>query len=101
MSVEIRHLLSSDLSLMRELISVFGEAFGERDTYGAHPPSDGYLERLLGGESFIALAAMKNGAVVGGLAAYELTKFEMERSEIYIYDLAVLDGIGAKESPRH
>jgi aminoglycoside 3-N-acetyltransferase I len=27
--------------------------------------------------------------VVGGLAAYELEKFEQERSEIYIYDLAV------------
>ena len=32
---------------------------------------------------------MKGGAVVGGLAAYELQKFERERSEIYIYDLAV------------
>jgi aminoglycoside 3-N-acetyltransferase I len=27
--------------------------------------------------------------VVGGIAAYELKKFEQERSEIYIYDLAV------------
>jgi len=27
--------------------------------------------------------------VVGGIAAYELRKFEQERSEIYIYDLAV------------
>ena len=26
---------------------------------------------------------------MGGLAAYELHKFEQERSEIYIYDLAV------------
>jgi aminoglycoside 3-N-acetyltransferase I len=34
---------------------------------------------------------MDEGAVVGGLAAYELRKFEQERSEIYIYDLAVAD----------
>ena len=27
--------------------------------------------------------------MIGGLAAYELVKFEMERSEFYIYDLAV------------
>jgi aminoglycoside 3-N-acetyltransferase I len=27
--------------------------------------------------------------VVGGLAAYELKKFEQARSEVYIYDLAV------------
>ena len=29
-------------------------------------------------------------SVVGALAAYELQKFEQARSEIYIYDLAVL-----------
>jgi aminoglycoside 3-N-acetyltransferase I len=44
---------------------------------------------LLSSDYFIALAALKNGAVVGGLTAYELQKFEQERSEIYIYDLAV------------
>lgn len=32
---------------------------------------------------------MEGGDVVGGIAAYELQKFEQERSEIYIYDLAV------------
>ena len=42
-----------------------------------------------GGDNFIALAATANGDVVGGLAAYVLQKFEQERSEIYIYDLAV------------
>ena len=30
--------------------------------------------------------------MVGGLAAYELKKFEQERSEIYLYDLAVAEG---------
>jgi aminoglycoside 3-N-acetyltransferase I len=29
--------------------------------------------------------------VVGGLAAYVLDKFEQERSEIYVYDLAVAE----------
>jgi aminoglycoside 3-N-acetyltransferase I len=48
-----------------------------------------YLKGLLGSSHFIALAALKDGAVVGGLAAYQLQKFEQERSEIYIYDLAV------------
>ena len=32
---------------------------------------------------------MNGDEVVGGIAAYELRKFEQERSEIYIYDLAV------------
>ena len=35
------------------------------------------------------LVAIVGGAVVGGLVAYELEKFEQPRSEIYIYDLAV------------
>ena len=32
---------------------------------------------------------MHEDNVIGGLAAYELRKFEQKRSEIYIYDLAV------------
>jgi aminoglycoside 3-N-acetyltransferase I len=35
---------------------------------------------------------VKGGEVVGGIAAYELKKFEQERSAIYIYDLAVAVG---------
>lgn len=59
------------------------------DTYSGNRPPAAYLRRLLGGDTFIALAALKSGEVVGGLAAYELHKFEQQRSEIYIYDLAV------------
>lgn len=44
---------------------------------------------MLGDSHFIALVALREGLVVGGLAAYELVKFEQERSEVYIYDLAV------------
>ncbi|WP_280139622.1 AAC(3)-I family aminoglycoside N-acetyltransferase [Paramesorhizobium deserti] len=84
------HALSArDIRLFRGLLAIFGEAFGEKDTYVAAQPEDGYLRELLGGDQFIALAALQDGAVIGGLAAYELKKFERERSEIYIYDLAV------------
>ena len=85
----ICQLSANDLALVEELLTVFGEAFDEVDTYSSSRPSDDYLKRLLGSDYFIAIAALKNGAVVGGLAAYELQKFEQERSEIYIYDLAV------------
>lgn len=85
----IRRLTPGDVRLLEEMCTVFGEAFDDVDTYGAARPGAAYLERLLGGEQFIALAALRDGAVVGGLAAYELVKFERERSEIYIYDLAV------------
>jgi len=84
-----RHLSASDLAIMKGLLAMFGEAFGEPDTYQGAVPSDDYLGRLLGKPHFIALAALRGDEVVGGLAAYELEKFERARSEIYIYDLAV------------
>lgn len=33
--------------------------------------------------------AMRDDTVIGGLAGYALKKFEQERKEYYIYDLAV------------
>lgn len=89
MPLVIRHLTPDDIALMEALSAMFGEAFNDLKTYTGNPPSAGYLRRLLGGGSFIALAASKNDQVVGGIAAYELRKFEQERSEVYIYDLAV------------
>jgi aminoglycoside 3-N-acetyltransferase I len=87
--LKIHLLTANDLTLMDGLLRTFGEAFDEMDTYTAHRPSDDYLRTLLGRDEFIALVAVKAGEVVGAIAAYELTKFEQERSEIYIYDLAV------------
>jgi aminoglycoside 3-N-acetyltransferase I len=87
--MSIRQLTAHDLALMNDLLTAFGEAFGEVDTYSASRPSDTYLQQLLSNNYFIALVALKNGSVVGGIAAYELHKFEQARSEIYIYDLAV------------
>lgn len=89
MSLRIQQLTPDDLALMEALLVTFGAAFDDLGTYTKNPPSSGYLRQLLGGDSFIALAAVKQEEVVGGIAAYELRKFEQERSEIYIYDLAV------------
>jgi aminoglycoside 3-N-acetyltransferase I len=86
---EIRLLGAGDVGLMYELLTVFGEAFDEVETYGAARPGRAYLQRLLAGDTFIALVALVDGAVVGGLAGYALPKFERERTEIFIYDLAV------------
>ncbi len=88
-SCSIRQLCGNDSALMHGLLDMFGKAFNEEDTFGAQRPSDAYLRQLLDGDIFVALAALKAGQVVGGLAAYELKKFEQVRSELYIYDLAV------------
>jgi aminoglycoside 3-N-acetyltransferase I len=86
---DIRVLRRGDIAPMRAMLAMFGRAFGETDTYGAHPPDDAYLERLLASDTFVAIAALSGDEVVGGLAGYLLPKFEQARSEFYIYDLAV------------
>jgi aminoglycoside 3-N-acetyltransferase I len=74
---------------MRKLNELFAEAFDDRESYSAAPPTDAYLEDLLAKEHVIALTASDGDKVAGGLVAYELAKFERARREIYIYDLAV------------
>lgn len=81
----------ADLRSLRELMKVFGDAFGEPETFESAKPSDEYFNSLLKSEMFIPVVAIADGKVVGGLAAYVLKKYEQERSEIYIYDLAVLE----------
>ena len=82
---------TAELNALKELLRVFGEAFEDIETYQGTVPSDEYLESLLQSDNFIAVVALADDKVVGGLAAYVLKKFEQERSEIYIYDLAVLE----------
>lgn len=89
MSLSVKQITQDDLSLMDALLATFGDAFDDVEGYTRNRPSAGYLRRLLGSDYFIALVALKNDEVIGGIAAYELRKFEQERSEIYIYDLAV------------
>lgn len=89
MTPDIRTLGTGDVALMRRMLVMFGEAFDDPATYGDAPPSDAYLQGLLADLTFIAIAAVRGDEVHGGLAAYVLRKFERERSEIYLYDLAV------------
>jgi aminoglycoside 3-N-acetyltransferase I len=90
MTYTFQHLTTADVALLKALLGVFGTAFEDTVAYGSNVPSDEYLSRLLGKEHFIAVVAMADGVVIGGLAAYQLDKFEQDRREIYIYDLAVL-----------
>lgn len=86
---DIRILGAGDAALMADMNALFARVFDDPGSYASAPPGTLYLARLLRGESFIAVAALDDGAVVGGLAAYILPKFEQARNEVYIYDLAV------------
>jgi aminoglycoside 3-N-acetyltransferase I len=81
---------SSDISSFKSLLKLFGKVFEQPEIYHYAVPSDNYLAEFLGDTRHIVLIAISNGGiVVGGLVAYELKKFEKERSEIFVYDLAV------------
>jgi aminoglycoside 3-N-acetyltransferase I len=85
----IHQVTTGESVLFRGLVDLFGSVFEDKETYCGAQPSDAYIGSLLQCETFIALVALQGTRVIGGLAAYELKKFERERSEIYIYDLAV------------
>jgi aminoglycoside 3-N-acetyltransferase I len=89
-TAEIVHLAPADTALFAGMLDVFADAFDDADSYSGARPDAAYVQGLLGERSFIAVVAVDGAAVVGALAAYELRKFEQARSEIYIYDLAVL-----------
>jgi len=88
-SFDVRVLRPGSAGALRDMLTMFGRAFAEMETYTARQPGDDYLEGLLASSTFISLAAVADGRVIGGIAAYVLPKFEQVRSEIYIYDLAV------------
>ncbi len=81
----------ADIALLRKLNALFGEAFGEVETYAAEPPDDAWLKSLLAKEHVVVLAALEGEALLGGLVAYELDKLERARREVYLYDLAVAE----------
>ena len=89
MDYTLAHLTPSDLTSLKDLLRVFGEAFDDVETYQGAVPPDDYLRELLATPYFIVVVARRGDGVIGGLAAYELRKFERDRREIYIYDLAV------------
>ncbi len=85
----ILQLTSHDVLSLQELNVLFGDVF-EMDEYSIQVPSEAYLENFLSNSNHIVLVAKtEEGTIIGGLVAYVLPKFEQQRSEMYIYDLAV------------
>ena len=87
-TVSVERLGPVNLAEIQEANRLFAEVFGEEGYHGPLP-GEVHLRRVLEDEKFVPLVARIDGAMVGALAAYELVKFEAERSEFYIYDLAV------------
>ena len=91
MRAAIVRLGPADIDRVRALNTMFGKAFEDPDSYAKAPPGEAYVQQILGRDEVIALAAIEEDEVIGGLVAYVLPMLEQERSEIYIYDLAVAE----------
>jgi aminoglycoside 3-N-acetyltransferase I len=94
---QIIKLAKNDLSTFQKLIDLLNEVFDEYHSIA----SDAHLEELLKKSEFHAFAVIANNKVVAGLTAYELQKYYNDKSELYIYDIAVKTefqnlGIGKK-----
>lgn len=86
----IHRLGSGDDGWFDEMLDLFADAFDDYQNYASSRPGRTYRARLLARDEVVALVARgENGAVIGAAVAYELPKFEQERSEMYLYDIAV------------
>jgi len=85
MTIEIKHLTKEDLSKFTSLINLFNMVFEEESKIGSEANS----LQLLNNKYFVALVALVENEVVGGLTAYELPMYYSNSSEIFLYDLAV------------
>lgn len=86
-----RRIAPGDLAGFRAVNRVFALGFDEPENYANAAPDDDWVARWLANPDHVALLAERGSEPVGALAAYVLPKFEQARSEIYIYDIAVLE----------
>ena len=90
--IRVRRLGPGDTGAAARLNELYADVFADDATYRARRPSAAYLRELLADPGVFALVAEDgDGTVVGGLTDYELRKLEQERSEVYLYDLAVAE----------
>lgn len=87
-SLAVEILRPGDSKLLCAMRRMFIEAFENPDSAAEATPSENYYETLLGTDTFVAIAAMKDGVLVGALTAYILPNLMSQTREVFLYDLA-------------
>lgn len=96
-NLKITRIEENNVVRFRELVTLLNKVFEEPHKVA----SDNQLQQLLNDPKFYVIVATKNEKVIGGLTAYELPRYYTNKSELYIYDIAVKtefqnQGIGKK-----
>ncbi|MDT0608162.1 GNAT family N-acetyltransferase [Croceitalea rosinachiae] len=96
-SFKVSRIKGNNIEQFTELIDLLNEVFEEPSKVA----SERQLKKLLSKPEFHVIAAIKEGKIIGGLTAYELERYYTDKSELYIYDIAVKkelhnQGIGKK-----
>ena len=96
-NLKISRIQENDLEQFKELVTLLNEVFEEPQKIA----SEKQLKKLLKDSCFLAITALQEGKVIGGLTAYQLEQYYTDKSEIFIYDIAVKtelhnQGIGKK-----
>lgn len=72
MHCTVRVLGPSDATQLRALGELFATAFDERAAPRGALPTEDHLRSLLAGDAFVALVALRDHELVGGLTGYFL-----------------------------
>jgi len=96
-NLKISRIQGNEIEQFKELVELLNEVFEESNQVA----SERQLKKLLNKPDFHVIAAIKEDKVIGGLTAYELEQYYTDKSELYIYDIAVKielhnQGIGKK-----
>lgn len=89
--IDVQRLGAADHPRLLQLNALFAQAFGDAGSYLGAPPDPAWTREVLAQPQTIALVALDGEAVLAGLVAYELSKLEQRRREVYLYDLAVAE----------
>ncbi len=83
--VHVERLGPNDTERACRTFELLVEVFGE----GRAPVTDEYIDGLLALPSFWVFSATVGTEIVGGLTAHTLPMTSSERSEVFLYDIAV------------
>jgi aminoglycoside 3-N-acetyltransferase I len=84
-SFKISRIQENDTKRFIEFVELLNEVFEEPNKVA----SKRQLKKLLSRRDFHAVVAIKEDKIIGGLTAYELERYYTDKSELYIYDIAV------------